>query len=118
MNIEEDLKIKVSKLIKVRIEVVIILEKIFFDELKSLNMKNVMFKVNFEKGLFILDGVDDIEFMIFFNLGEDIKFIYKVVLGGEMFRFMLVFKIILVDIDDIDILVFDEIDIGISGIVV
>lgn len=116
MNIEEDLKIKASKLTKARIEVATTLEKILLDELKSLNMKNVMFKVNFEKGPFTLDGVDDIEFMISFNLGEDIKPIYKVASGGEMSRFMLAFKTILADIDDIDTLVFDEIDTGISGI--
>ena len=87
MNIEEDLKIKASKLTKARIEVAT-----------------------------TLDGVDDIEFMISFNLGEDIKPIYKVASGGEMSRFMLAFKTILADIDDIDTLVFDEIDTGISGI--
>ncbi|HFL2402065.1 TPA: DNA repair protein RecN [Clostridioides difficile] len=116
MNIEEDLKRKASKLTKARVEVATTLEKILLDELKSLNMKNVMFKVNFEKGPFTLDGVDDIEFMISFNLGEDIKPIYKVASGGEMSRFMLAFKTILADIDDIDTLVFDEIDTGISGI--
>lgn len=116
MNIEEDLKIKANKLTKARIEVATTLEKILLDELKSLNMKNVMFKVNFEEGPFTLNGIDDIEFMISFNLGEDIKPIYKVASGGEMSRFMLAFKTILADIDDIDTLVFDEIDTGISGI--
>ncbi len=116
MNIEEDLKIKANKLTKARIEVATTLEKILLDELKSLNMKNVMFKVNFEESSFTLNGIDDIEFMISFNLGEDIKPIYKVASGGEMSRFMLAFKTILADIDDIDTLVFDEIDTGISGI--
>ncbi|MCC0628933.1 DNA repair protein RecN [Clostridioides sp. ES-S-0108-01] len=116
MKIEEDLKIKANKLTKARIEVATTLEKILLDELKSLNMKNVMFKVNFEEGPFTLNGIDDVEFMISFNLGEDIKPIYKVASGGEMSRFMLAFKTILADIDDIDTLVFDEIDTGISGI--
>lgn len=116
MNIEDDLKIKANKLTKARTEVATTLEKILLDELKSLNMKNVMFKVNFEEGPFTLNGIDDIEFMISFNLGEDIKPIYKVASGGEMSRFMLAFKTILADIDDIDTLVFDEIDTGISGI--
>lgn len=116
MNVEEDLKIKANKLTKARTEVATTLEKILLDELKSLNMKNVMFKVNFEEGPFTLNGIDDIEFMISFNLGEDIKPIYKVASGGEMSRFMLAFKTILADIDDIDTLVFDEIDTGISGI--
>lgn len=116
IKIEEDLKIKASKLTKARNKVAIELEGILLDELKSLNMKNVMFKVNFEESSFTLNGIDDIEFMISFNLGEDIKPIYKVASGGEMSRFMLAFKTILADIDDIDTLVFDEIDTGISGI--
>ena len=78
-------------------------------------MKNVVFKVNFEETVFNMKGQDDIEFMISFNLGEDIKPIYKVASGGEMSRFMLAFKTILADIDQIDTLVFDEIDTGISG---
>ncbi|MDB0440601.1 DNA repair protein RecN [Clostridioides difficile] len=116
IKIEEDLKIKASRLTKARNKVAIQLEGILLDELKSLNMKNVMFKVNFEESSFTLNGIDDIEFMISFNLGEDIKPIYKVASGGEMSRFMLAFKTILADIDDIDTLVFDEIDTGISGI--
>nr|UWI51246.1 DNA repair protein RecN [Clostridioides difficile] len=116
IKIEEDLKIKAIKLTKARNKVAIQLEGILLDELKSLNMKNVMFKVNFEESSFTLNGIDDIEFMISFNLGEDIKPIYKVASGGEMSRFMLAFKTILADIDDIDTLVFDEIDTGISGI--
>lgn len=92
------------------------LEEVLLVELKSLNMKNVVFKVNFEECLYTSRGKDDIEFMISFNLGEDIKPIYKVASGGEMSRFMLAFKTILADIDQIDTLVFDEIDTGISGI--
>lgn len=79
-------------------------------------MKNVVFEVSFGKSTFNAKGQDDIEFMISFNLGEDIKPIYKVASGGEMSRFMLAFKTILADIDEIDTLVFDEIDTGISGI--
>lgn len=116
IKIEEELKIKAIKLTKARNKVAIQLEEILLDELKSLNMKNVMFKVNFEESSFTINGIDDIEFMISFNLGEDIKPIYKVASGGEMSRFMLAFKTILADIDDIDTLVFDEIDTGISGI--
>ncbi len=123
----EELKLKLNKLeskLKERAETLTSqrkivakqLEKVLLEELKSLNMKNVAFKVNFEQGIFTPRGMDDIEFMISFNLGEDIKPIYKVASGGEMSRFMLAFKTILADIDQIDTLVFDEIDTGISGI--
>lgn len=123
----EELKLKLNKLesrLKERAEALTSqrkivakqLEKVLLEELKSLNMKNVAFKVSFEQGIFTSRGMDDIEFMISFNLGEDIKPIYKVASGGEMSRFMLAFKTILADIDQIDTLVFDEIDTGISGI--
>ena len=116
LRIEKVLNDKAEKLTQARQKVAYSLEEVLLIELKSLNMKNVVFKVNFEESTFTLEGQDDIEFMISFNLGEDIKPIYKVASGGEMSRFMLAFKTILADIDQIDTLVFDEIDTGISGI--
>ena len=115
-KIEKILLEKANNLTNARKEVAKELEKILLEELKSLNMKNILFKVNFEETTFNIDGKDDVEFMISFNLGEDIKPICKVASGGEMSRFMLAFKTILADIDKIDTLVFDEIDTGISGI--
>ena len=92
------------------------LEKFIVDELISLDMKNSLFKVCFEDRNFNIDGKDSVEFMISFNLGEKIKPISKTASGGEMSRFMLSLKTILSNIYDIDTLVFDEIDTGISGI--
>ena len=105
-----------TKLTQKRKEIAKKLEEVLLVELTSLNMKNVNFKVDFEECDFMVSGRDNVEFMISFNLGEDIKPIYKVASGGEMSRFMLAFKTILADIDGIDTLVFDEIDTGISGI--
>lgn len=116
LEFEKKLSIKADNLTEARKRVAAKLEEILLIELKSLNMKNVVFKVKFEKVEFMQKGQDDVEFMISFNLGEDIKPIYKVASGGEMSRFMLAFKTILADIDQIDTLVFDEIDTGISGI--
>ncbi len=116
LEFEKKLCIKADNLTEARKRVAAKLEEILLIELKSLNMKNVVFKVKFEKVEFMQKGQDDVEFMISFNLGEDIKPIYKVASGGEMSRFMLAFKTILADIDQIDTLVFDEIDTGISGI--
>ncbi|MEN2258223.1 DNA repair protein RecN [Paraclostridium benzoelyticum] len=115
-KVEDVLEIKAEKLTQKRKEVARNLQEKLLYELKSLNMKNVVFEVSFGKSTFNTKGQDDIEFMISFNLGEDIKPIYKVASGGEMSRFMLAFKTILADIDEIDTLVFDEIDTGISGI--
>ena len=116
LRIENILREKSDNLSNERKKVAKKLEEVLVVELKSLNKKNVAFKVNFEESNYTIDGKDDIEFMISFNLGEDIKPIYKVASGGEMSRFMLAFKTILADIDQIDTLVFDEIDTGISGI--
>lgn len=116
LKLEKTLSVKAQALTNARKNVATKLEEALLVELKSLNMKNVIFKVNFEESIFTSNGKDDVEFMISFNLGEDIKPIYKVASGGEMSRFMLAFKTILSDIDQIDTLVFDEIDTGISGI--
>ncbi|MGN1032903.1 MAG: DNA repair protein RecN [Intestinibacter sp.] len=107
---------KAREISKARKKVAIDLQDILLGELRSLNMKNVVFEVNFREIPFNQNGCDDVEFMASFNLGEDIKPIHKVASGGEMSRFMLAFKTILADIDDIDTLIFDEIDTGISGI--
>ncbi|MDU7535734.1 MAG: AAA family ATPase, partial [Peptostreptococcaceae bacterium] len=81
IRLEKTLKNKADELTKARKEVALRLEEVLLVELKSLNMKNVVFKVNFEETVFNMKGQDDIEFMISFNLGEDIKPIYKVASG-------------------------------------
>lgn len=111
-----DLEKKANDLSDARKKEATKLEKMLLVELETLNMKYVSFKVEFSDSEFSLDGSDHIEFMVSFNLGEDIKPINKVASGGEMSRFMLAFKTILADIDGTDTLVFDEIDTGISGV--
>lgn len=115
-KLESVLYDKAKEVSKARKKVAVDLQDILIEELHSLNMKNVVFEVSFREIPFNQNGCDDVEFMASFNLGEDIKPIYKVASGGEMSRFMLAFKTILADIDEIDTLVFDEIDTGISGI--
>lgn len=79
-------------------------------------MENVNFKVSFkEKTHFSIDGIDQIEFLISTNIGEDLKSLSRIVSGGEMSRIMLGFKSILAEADNIPTLIFDEIDTGISG---
>ena len=115
-KLESVLYDKAKEVSKARKKVAVDLQDVLIEELHSLNMKNVVFEVSFREIPFNQNGCDDVEFMASFNLGEDIKPIYKVASGGEMSRFMLAFKTILADIDEIDTLVFDEIDTGISGI--
>lgn len=107
---------KASILTNERKKIALSLEKFIIDELISLDMKNSVFKVCFEEKSFSVDGKDSVEFMISFNLGEEIKPISKTASGGEMSRFMLSLKTILSNIYNIDTLVFDEIDTGISGV--
>ncbi|MEG0249934.1 MAG: DNA repair protein RecN [Peptostreptococcus sp.] len=112
---EKELAIKAQVLSDDRKRVASELEKELLDELSSLNMKNTKFKVDFKKIEYNENGNDDVEFLVSFNLGEEMKPLYKVASGGEMSRFMLAFKSILSDVDKIDSLIFDEIDTGISG---
>ena len=89
------------------------------NNLKDLEMKNAKFniKIDFSEDLnFNCNGLDKIEFMISTNVGEDAKSLIKIASGGEMSRIMLAIKNVLADIDKIPVLIFDEIDTGISGI--
>lgn len=89
------------------------LEKQILVELSDLNMKNIEFKVKLEKKKISLDGIDNIEFLISTNVGSDLNSVQKIVSGGEASRIMLAFKKIKSDAGQT--MVFDEIDIGISG---
>jgi len=92
------------------------LESRMATELMSLNMNNVNFKVEFsQKKDITYNGIDQIEFLISTNLGEELKSLSKIVSGGEMSRIMLAFKGIIADKDNTPTLIFDEIDTGISG---
>ena len=87
-------------------------------ELEALEMKNAKFKVNVELNQdekFNSNGLDKVTFLIQTNIGDEFKPLIKIASGGEMSRIMLAIKTVLSDVDKIPILVFDEIDTGISG---
>ena len=75
-----------------------------------------LFKVTKYKTEFNTKGKDEVEFLIQTNIGEEEKPLIKIASGGEMSRIMLGIKKVLADIDKVPILIFDEIDTGISGI--
>ncbi len=84
--------------------------------LLELNFLSVEFEINFTP----LDkptanGMDYVEYMISTNPGEELRPLAKVASGGELSRIMLAIKTVLADQDEIDTLIFDEIDSGISG---
>ena len=60
-------------------------------------------------------GIDVVEFKATMNRGEDLKSLEKVLSGGEASRLMLALKSIVADLDDVQLMVFDEIDVGVSG---
>lgn len=79
-------------------------------------MKNAKFNAKvIEDEEFSDSGKSHVEFVITTNLGEDEKELNKIASGGEMSRIMLAIKTVLSDIDEVPILIFDEIDTGISG---
>lgn len=84
-------------------------------ELADLEMPNAKFKISIKNINYNKDGTDEIEFMITTNKGEDFKPLIKTASGGEMSRIMLAIKTVLSDVDEVPILIFDEIDTGISG---
>lgn len=110
-----ELKEQAERLHNIRKENSINLEESINRELIDLEMPNAKFKVDIEQTSFNKDGMDNIEFIITTNKGEDFKPLIKTASGGEMSRIMLAIKTVLSDIDDVPILIFDEIDTGISG---
>ncbi len=85
------------------------------DALSSMDMNNVRFIVSIEQGKYTRIGCDEVEFLISANVGESAKPLSKVASGGELSRVMLAIKSSIADKDNVDTLIFDEIDTGISG---
>lgn len=115
-NINKNLEEKSLELSKIRKEKSKNLEKEIKNEIQSLNIINGDFKVLFkDKNKIDSNGIDDIDFLIKTNKGEDLKSLSKTASGGEVSRIVLSFKKIFADYDKIDTMIFDEIDQGISG---
>ncbi len=86
-------------------------------ELKELEMKNanIHVKVTYLGDEYLKTGKDNVTFYMTTNRGEEEKELSKIASGGEMSRTMLAIKKVLADTDEMPILIFDEIDTGISG---
>ena len=94
--------------------------KIFVKEvtqsLIDLNFLDVRFEMRFEKlDHYTANGQDDARFYISTNPGEELRPLEQIASGGELSRIMLALKTVLAEHDDIETLIFDEIDSGISG---
>lgn len=92
------------------------LENLIEEALKELNFLDVRFEIQIRSANHpSKNGMDEVEFMISTNPGEPVKSLSKVASGGELSRIMLAIKSVLADADDVETLIFDEIDTGISG---
>lgn len=94
------------------------LEEKINNELSDLEMKNARIKVNiiFESnGKFKNNGLDNVSFKIMTNIGDEFKSLNKIASGGEISRIMLAIKNVLSKSDNVPVLIFDEVDTGISG---
>ncbi|MEF3301919.1 DNA repair protein RecN [Paenibacillus sp. GYB003] len=93
-------------------------------ELKALHMERTRFEVSFARhgnaeiaapAPLSRSGLDEVEFLISANPGEPLRPLAKIASGGEMSRIMLAMKAIFARVDQIPVLVFDEVDTGVSG---
>ena len=89
-------------------------------ELADLDMPKVRFEVDFapKEGKYHMDetGMDEIQFLMSANVGEDLKPIHKIASGGELARIMLALKNVFARRDPVPSMVFDEVDTGVSGV--
>ena len=104
-----------EELTKSRVAAALAFEKKVTETLFYLNMPDSEFKVSIGKGKYTRIGCDTVEFLIKTNAGDELKPLHKIASGGELSRIMLSIKSVLADKDDVDTLIFDEIDSGISG---
>lgn len=114
---EEEYNTYASQLSIQRKKAAVLFNKEMNIALSELNFANVDFEamVKTDTALYAEDGFDDVEFMISLNPGEPRKPLNMVASGGELSRIMLALKTILADKEQIETLIFDEIDAGISG---
>ena len=111
-----------DKVSAIRKEYAVKFEEAIIKELEALGMKGSVFKVDL-KGEADIDSIENISpsgydnaiFLISANVGQDARSLSKIISGGELSRFMLAIKNIAAKSDNIDTMVFDEIDTGISG---
>ena len=115
-KIENEMNIICNEVTQSRKEKSTTLSEKINQELTELEMKNAKFNAKIiEDEDFSANGKSHVEFVITTNLGEDEKKLSKIASGGEMSRIMLAIKTVLSDIDEVPVLIFDEIDTGISG---
>lgn len=114
-TLENELKQIASKITEHRKNYAQVLSVLIQDKLELLELPKARFEIRIEPKELSSNGDDNVEFMISTNVSEDLKPLAKVASGGEISRVMLAIKSIFAQNDDIDTVIFDEIDTGISG---
>jgi len=112
---EEDLKKSCEKLSELRKNVAENFSQLLIKELNDLEMKGTSFKVEFDSAECTRKGSDVVKFMFSANQGQALKELSKTASGGELSRLLLAFKNVMLDKENVQTVVFDEIDSGISG---
>ena len=92
-----------------------VLSVLIQEKLEKLELPKARFEISVTQKELCSDGIDNVEFLISTNVSEDLKPLAKVASGGEISRVMLAIKSIFAQSDDINTVIFDEIDTGISG---
>lgn len=91
------------------------LEQQILSELQQLDMGKIRFSVEFAAKELASDGMDQVQFLMSANVGEELRPIHKIASGGELARIMLAMKNVLSEQDQVGTMVFDEVDTGVSG---
>ena len=112
---ENEVRKSAQKLSEIRKKTAEVFSEHVREEMSFLNMPNVQIVTQFEDTDFYEKGTDKVEFLISANPGEPPRPVAKIASGGELSRMMLAIKTVLASTDDIDTLIFDEVDTGISG---
>lgn len=115
-KLQLELEEKALKLSALRKEQSKLLENDIETQIKDLNFEDTNFKIEILKMKDVtIQGIDQIEFKISLNPGEPLRPLAEIASGGELSRIMLAVKTVLAKKDEIETLIFDEIDVGISG---
>lgn len=114
-NIKQELQNLGTEISEHRRNYAQVLSVLIQDKLAVLELPKARFEIKITPKDISANGIDNVEFMISTNVSEDLKPLAKVASGGEISRVMLAIKSIFAQNDDIDTVIFDEIDTGISG---
>lgn len=113
--LKNELTAQAEKITEKRLDYAKVLSVYIQEKLEHLELPKARFEISVTPKDLSPDGADNVEFLISTNVSEDLKPLAKVASGGEISRVMLAIKSIFAQSDDIDTVIFDEIDTGISG---